>query len=310
MLSRRPMSTGAPMHGMMVLPWRLAVLLALPLLLLAACSGSGDSSGNAPTPTNTVAPTNTPTPSCAAALSGASAINLGAQGFAYPITFPANTVGTTPTQVASGTGLFTVYGFDACSPQTTVSAAQSTLQNGLTNIQHSWITTNIFPYDGGLMKACSFCYWNPKGGPIYYLTFDTFTDHGSGVITYHGEWGVFDIAMLPNCAANSNYTGPAAQNGVFFLPGFTPAVPVPPLSDTVPDDAAGGVRGFDLCSPGTSASITAFLTKELSATGWKQGTSSACIYASECWVQGTAAISWDVSGGPTNWHMAYRAPLG
>lgn len=290
-------------------PFSRFAVLALPLLLLAACGGIGSSGGTSGlTSTSAAAPTNTPAPSCATALAGGTPVDLSAQGFVYPITFPTGTVATTPTQTASGVGLFTVHQFDTCSPSASVSAVQTTLQNGLTHIEHNWIGATTFPFDGGLMQPCSFCYWNPKGGPIYYLMFSAFTDHGGGVITYHGEWAVFDDAALPTCGGN--FTSDAAKSGLFFLPGVTPPVPVPPFSATVPDDAAGGVRGFDLCSPGTSASITSFLSTELPRTGWTPGTSSACVFSAHCWVQGSNAISWQDPTDPTNWIMGHRVPLG
>ena len=93
------------------------------------------------------------------------------------------------------------------------------------------------------------------------------------------------------------------------MPSYTPPLPVPPLSSVVPDDASGGLRGYDVCSPGTASSVTAFLKLELPATGWHQisgSSNSACFYAAQCWQQGAALISWDTGAAPLDWHFAWR----
>ena len=287
----------------------LVALLIVPALLLAACSASGGGTASATaTATTPPTPTATPAPTCASALPGSTPISLGAS-FVYPMAYPANTVGTSSALTVSGTGLFSVHTLNACTPSTTVSAASSFYATTLSTLPHGWIPWTTFPYDGGLMKACSApCFYNPKGGPLYYIVFDQFTDKGNGVVTYRIRYATFDA--FPSCGSNFTSGPPAAQN-VYFVPGYTPALPLPPVSSTVPDNASGGLRGFDICSPGTTSSISTFMHTELPATGWtKIASDPACFYTSECWKNGSAVISWSVTGfTATEWHVAWRQPI-
>jgi hypothetical protein len=159
------------------------------------------------------------------------------------------------------------------------------------------------------MTVCSSpCFWNPKGGNIYYLVFDQFTDHGSGVVTYRGRWAVFDISTLPTCSANFGPSNTGAQRDVFFVGSGSTAFPVPPLSSIAPDDASGGVRGYDVCSPGTAASVKAYLDKEVPADGWTKVTTSDphCTIASNCWTKGGQFWSWGTISDPKLWTISYR----
>src|SRR5262249_43201605 len=101
------------------------LLLLVPVLLVAtACVTPGTTGGSSmPTAATPPLPTATPTspPICASAVPGADAINLASQGFIYPIVFPQGTVGTAPQVAVSGAGLFTVYTFSVCSPNTMTS---------------------------------------------------------------------------------------------------------------------------------------------------------------------------------------------
>jgi hypothetical protein len=273
------------------------LLLAGMALLLAGCGAI----------TGAGSPTATPT--CANTLPSSSPIDLEAHGFLYPMTYPPSTLSAAITTTAEGPGFFTVNQFVACTPNTTVSAVQSFYTMQLPALQHGWYSATIFPADGGLMTACSApCFWNPKGGPIYYLVFDQFSDHGAGVVTYRGRWAAFDIATLPSCNANFSARNPAAQRDVYFVGSGDTAFPVPPLSSIAPDDASGGVRGYDICSPGTAASVTAFLAKELPADGWTKAPTSDthCIISSNCWTKGGQVWSWGAIGDPTLWTISYR----
>lgn len=282
-------------------------LLAIPLLLLlAGCSVSG-STGTVVTGTSSPSSLPTPPPTCGSVLPGAGAINLATAGFAYRYAFPNGTVGTTPAVTASGTGLFIVRQFTACTAASSLSSVQAFFTTQLLALPRSWSVSSSFPTDGGLMRSCAApCFANATGAPFYYLDFDQFSDHGGGVITYRVRWAV--SPSLPTCASYFYYAGGTAN--AYFVPDFSPPVPVPPLSALQHDDALGGVRGFDVCSPGTVASVTTFMTKELPATGWTQVKSNAgCIFDAECWTQGSTAVSWDAGSGATGWIIAWRVPL-
>jgi len=290
----------APWHA----PWAgIGVCLIVVATLLAGC-GVSTGAGTAP-------PTATPVPTCATALPGSTPINLQAHGFVYPIEYPASTVSGPITTTASGPGLFTVYQFMACTPGTTIGDVQSYYNTHLPALPHGWIGSTIFPADGGLMTPCSApCMWDPKGGDFYYLVFDQFTNVGGGVVTYRGRWADFDISKQPTC--NSNFTGGApAQRNVYFIGGGTSGFPLPPASATVPDDAAGGLRGYDVCSSGTAASVSAFLTKEVPAAGWTkvQNNDPHCTNPANCWTRGGQFWSWGTITDPTDWIVSYRMPL-
>lgn len=285
---------------------RIPLISAVLLLVLLVVSACGRSSTPGRQATATTPPTATVQPTCASALPGAAAINLQPQGFLYPIVFPPGTVGTVPQQTAGGTGLFSVYSFVVCTPNTTTSGVMSFYSSHLGALEHGWLGAQTFPSDGGLMASCGGtpCWFNPKGGPLYYLIFDQYADKGSGVIIYRARWAV--SPEFPTCGPN--FSIPAATRDIYFLPGYTPPLPLPPLSSVVPDNAAGGLRGYDICSPGTAQSVSAFMTKELPATGWtKIAANPACFYAAQCWRNGSAVISWDTRSDPLTWDIAWRA---
>jgi hypothetical protein len=286
-------------------PARRATLVIAAMLFVSAC-GTSSTTGTQPTSTVQPQPTATLAATCASVLPGAAEIDLRQQGFIYPIVFPSDTVGTPPHQMVSGAGLFTVSTFTVCTPNTTPAAVAAFVSSHLGALPHGWFNAQTFPADGGLMARCggAACWWNPKGGPLYYLTFDQYADKGNGVVTYRTRWAV--SPDFPTC--NSNFSISAAARDVYFLPGYTPPLPLPPLSSTVPDDASGGVRGYDICSPGTAQSVSVFMMKELPATGWtKIAANPACYYASQCWKNGSAVISWDTRDAPLDWIIAWRA---
>lgn len=82
-------------------------------------------------------------------------------------------------------------------------------------------------------------------------------------------------------------------------------VPLPPISRTVPNDASGGVRGYDICSFGTAATITAFLQQNLPAYGWTLVSTSGGI---QSWKSSSGTINWSVTD-PLDWNINWRVPL-
>ncbi len=280
------------------------LVVAMVLVLLPAC-GSSQTSGTVATPS----PSSSPVPTCSSVLLGAGAINLEAAGFAYLYAFPTGTVGTTPAVTASGAGLFTVQQFTACTSGNTVDGVQAFLNTQLPALPHGWMTSSTFPADGGLMQSCAApWFFNPKGGPYYYFVFDHFSAHAGGVITYRARWAVFDLATLPACIANFNSSTPGAQQAVYFVGSGATALPVPPLSSIASDNASGGLRGYDICSPGTAASVTAFMEKEVPADGWTKVTTNDahCTISSNCWSKDGQYWSWGSISDPTLWRISYR----
>jgi hypothetical protein len=261
--------------------------------------------------TGAAAPTATPASACAAILPGAAPANLNDTGFPLPLTFPRGSVATDAVTTSSGTGVFAIHTFQLCAPRTTPAAAQAYLDARLPTIDHGWHEWPYFPDAQGLMQPCAMRCWydarsidKPLIAPPYYLVFDQFAAAGHGAVTYRGRYAA--PPDFPDCMGN--FAGSPTPNFHYFLPDATRTVPVPPLTFMAPDDAAGA-RAYELCSPGTAASVAAFMRHALPATGWHQvGQDARCVYQDECWIQGMNALSWNVAdSGPSAWHIAWHA---
>ncbi len=241
-------------------------------------------------------PGTTPAASCASALHGA-APAAAVSGFS-DVTFPAGAVMTPIASSLGGASQFTLLEADVCYSGT---AADLT---GRASGQHSvaanllgagWSASSSFPYHGDLSQPCSDqCY---QIDHTRYLGLERITDHGAGVFTYHLRLA----APPPAPTCNANFANSPIHGVQTSLEG----VPLPPITFVVPDNAAN-LRGYDLCSSGTVASVTVFLNSALPATGWaKAGADARCFYGDECWTKGASAISWRVDD-PTDWHIAYH----
>jgi hypothetical protein len=117
------------------------------------------------------------------------------------------------------------------------------------------------------------------------------------------EWNINwrgPSVTAPACGTNFN-GDQSYQNTLTTAYG---TVPLPPLSRTVPNDAAGGVRGYDICSAGTAATITAFLQQNLPAYGWTLVGTSGGI---ETWKSSSGTINWNVAN-PLEWNINWRVP--
>jgi hypothetical protein len=253
---------------------------------------------------------------CASILPGAAParfpLYLGV-GFPFPYVFPPGSQGTAPAVALSGPGLYRVYTFDVCSPGTTTADVQAFFEDQLPALDHGWYAAANFPDDGGLMSRCAVRCWfdinkfTQPVSPQWFMIFDAFVDRGHGVVTYGGRYAQ---PPVPACSAAQFIDSPY-PNFSFSLPDFSPSLPLPPLTYLRPHDIPG-VRRYDLCSPGTSASVMAFMTKELPATGWQQTTTdSRCVYVSDCWTNQGRAISWSVPpAGATDWQIAWHTAAG
>jgi hypothetical protein len=111
----------------------------------------------------------------------------------------------------------------------------------------------------------------------------------------------------PACGTNFNGSGLPAASPSYqsILTTAFGTVPLPPLSRTVENDAMGGLRGYDICSAGTAATITAFLEQNLPAYGWTLVSSSG---GTESWKNSTGTINWSVPD-PLEWNMYWRVPV-
>jgi hypothetical protein len=221
--------------------------------------------------------------SCATTLSGATP--AGAIAGFDGVTFPTGAVMTATKSSFSGPSQFTVLEADVC-----FSGPRSAIPT-----LSGWSDSPSFPYQGALLQACAGqCYQMANSR---YVALEQITDHGNSIFTYHLRLA----APPPSPSCNANFSNSPLKGVQTSVDG----VSLPPVTYVVPDNAPN-LRGYDLCSSGSAASITAFLTSALPATGWAKVASDArCFYADQCWAKGTAAISWRVDD-PTNWNIAYR----
>jgi hypothetical protein len=221
--------------------------------------------------------------SCATTLSGATP--AGAIAGFDGVLFPAGAVMTTAKSSFGGPSQFNVLEADVC-----FSGPRSSIPT-----LSGWSDSPSFPYQGALLQSCTGqCYQMENSR---YVALEQITDHGNSVFTYRLRLA----APPPSPSCNANFSNSPLKGVQTSVDG----VSLPPVTYVVPDNAPN-LRGYDLCSSGSAASITAFLTSALPATGWTKVASDArCFYAGQCWTRGTAAISWRVDD-PTNWNIAYR----
>jgi hypothetical protein len=106
-------------------------------------------------------------------------------------------------------------------------------------------------------------------------------------------------------ACGPNFSGAGSQSYQSTLTTAYGTVPLPPLSRTVPNDASGGVRGYDICSAGTAFDVTAFMEQNLPPYGWTLVSSSGGV---ETWQSSTGTIDWSVPD-PLEWNINWRVPL-
>jgi hypothetical protein len=222
--------------------------------------------------------------SCATTLQGATPAKAipGFDGVMFPSGASMTPVKSSP----GGPSQFTILETDVCF---------SGPRSGIPTLSDAgWSVSPSFPYQGALLQPCTGqCY---QMGNSRYTALDQITDHSNSVFTYHLRLA----KPPPSPTCNANFTGSPLQGVQTSVDGIS----LPPITYAVPDDAPN-LRGYDLCSSGTAASVIAFLTSTLPATGWTKASDARCFYADQCWTKGAAAISWHVDD-PTNWNIAYR----
>jgi hypothetical protein len=269
---------------------------------LSACAGI-TTGGEGSSPTATVAPTTTVVATTCAQVSGfsgATPVNIA------NTQFPTDTVVIAPTSTGGGAGQFTVKDYYGCAPNTDTSL---TVQTGkgpepFMHLQefYGWTPSSTFPNDGEMQTACAANSCLDFGQEhSRFLSVTNATALPNKLVTFHLR--VTTAPAAPSCG--SNFTN-SSLKGYQLTAAFN--TPLPPLTLGVPDDASGGVRGEDLCGPGTVASITAFMHKALPAAGWTKGSSAQCIFSAQCWTKASDAISWQVTD-PKSWIVAYRQQM-
>lgn len=92
-------------------------------------------------------------------------------------------------------------------------------------------------------------------------------------------------------------------------------VKLPPLTRSYDNDAAGGVRGRQMCSAGTPESVLNFMAQHLTQLGWKQVDTNglSCLNAGsfygkpQCWKNGTYLLFLGINSS-TDWIILFRDP--
>ncbi len=91
-------------------------------------------------------------------------------------------------------------------------------------------------------------------------------------------------------------------------------VPLPPLTREYDNDAAGGVRGRQLCSAGTTESVLSFMSAHLMQLGWQEVAlnGSDCLTAAsygqgQCWAHGPYALFLGINSS-ADWLILFRDP--
>jgi hypothetical protein len=266
---------------------------------LTACAGISTGGGGS-SPTATPAATTTVVANSCADVPGfasATPVNIA------NTQFPTDTVVAAPSTTGGGPGQFAVKEYAGCAPNTDTSL---TVQTGkgpepFMHLQefYGWAPSPTFPNDAEIQTACAANSCLDFGQEhSRFLSVTNATALPNSLVTFRLR--VTTAPAAPSCG--SNFTN-SPLKGYRLTTSFD--APLPPLTLGVPDDASGGLRGEDLCGPGTVASITAFMTKALPAAGWTKGSSSQCVFSAQCWTKGSDAISWQVTD-PKNWIVAYR----
>ena len=265
--------------------------------------GTATATTGAPTvnPTSTSLPVTTtapPTtvPGCNTLLPAA---GPAAAGPSFPdLAFPPNSLGNNLARIGGGgDGQFTIYQLELCTANASPSAINSFFANLATT---GWLHSNTFPLDGAYQSACSVASCWAKD--IRYYGLSTVSDQGNGVVRYHLILAT--APPVPDCSGAGN----TFSTGYYYLipnPNYTTTqvfatIPLPPLTRIVPNDASGGVRGYDFCSAGTVAAISAFMTAHLTSLGWVAGPNNT-------WTKSGYMLNVLVTS-PTEWNIHWRDP--
>ena len=284
--------------------------LALLTGLLTGCSSSAGTHAQ-PTPTATSpAPTATLTAMqrCQAlsAFHGAGAAT--APSAFGDVPFPQNAVSTTPTHYGGGTGQFAITEFDVCAPDTSAANIDGFYATQMPS--KGWTQSATYPYDAAAQSACGDPYCWSEGNAPRFVSLEMVKDAGTGLTTYHLRLAAPPPA--PSCgsgysASYSSQLGDSADNTTLYA-----NILLPPLTATQ-NDSATGILGYDMCSAGDTASVTAFMSKHLSAQGWQQQSStSPCVPVTGygngvCWKNGSHYLTFGANSA-TDWVLRFQNP--
>lgn len=274
-------------------------LLALIGLTLAGCAQS--SGGASATATSTPNPTATAQPTTCAQVPGfASAATLSLPA----MEFPAGTVAQNPATSAGGAGQYTVKTYQACAPNTdanlTVSTGKGPEPFTRLVLFYGWAAWSKFPTGGDAQMACpGVCfafntYDASKGlfiGAPGFLALEHVTSLGHGLVTFTLR------VTAPPAAEDCNFSQSGGAPEIAIWYDQSAGIQYPPLT-YASGDATMSTDGFALCSPGTVASVKAFMDHQFSAAGY---VNDPC-QAYDCWKKGALVVSMQLTSA-TLWFI-------
>ena len=283
-----------------------AGLTLLLVLVLAGCTstvvvtGEPGSSSTTTTTTTTAATPTTASSSGATGCHAQSGFSSAVDATAGPgfsdVTFPTNSISTSISASHGGDGRFTIRQFDVCTPSTTTSAVRSYFASGLPGA--GWTQAPLYPYDGAYQASCGDPYCWKKDHAPRYVSLESVTSHGSGVVTYHMRLAV--PPTEPSCTPDS--AGIYSTRSYDTVLPESNNAPAPPLTkDGLGDGSPGRFAEVGECSAGSESTINAFFNAELGAHGWHHSTppssvASACGSSGTQWWKGNYEFSWSTNG--------------
>lgn len=295
-------------------PVLFAILIPI-VFVLGACSFSSSVVSKSTVSTATTAATAVPA-TATAVPGGTTCQQVFTNGTANPalgasfqdVTLPTSTFGTDLTKTGGGgDGQFTISSTNLCTPtSSTTDISQYFVRTLITS--NGWFQSHSFPSDGSYQDAC------PNGAHCFakdtrYIELFS-VQNNTDLITYSMQFAVSPAA--PTCPNGPFLSGYYYKVTTYYYPSgsSTPVnfdVPLPPLTLEQPNDASGGQRGFDLCSAGSTAMVTAFIQTHLTALHWTLTSSSG---ANQSWTtpDGKLAVNFIFISGQ-NWTIYWRAGL-
>src|SRR5579872_6771663 len=213
------------------------LIIAGVAIALLACGSTGTvnlqatntpASGSTPSSSPTaIGATNTPglPATCATLLPGAGSATAGSH-FA-DVTFPANSVSTTIALHSSGTGQWSIYTFNVCSPNNTAAAVRTFFAAQLP--AHSWAQSPTLPFNGSYQAPCGDPYCWAKDTAPRYVGLENVTDAGNNNVTYRIR--LFIPPPSPQCP--SPFLGPSGPFDTWMVSSSV-GVPAPPLAEHGP----------------------------------------------------------------------------
>jgi len=274
---------------------------------VTSTTGGTQPGGNtSTTPANSATPTAAAATTCAALLPGSGPASGGPNFGDIP--FPPNSVTTPQVLHSSGTGQYTIYLFNACSPNTTAANVHAFYATQM--LAEGWGQDPTLPFDGAYQQNCGDAYcWEKGPNPIARRLsgLESVTDHANTLVTY--TWRVFVPPPQGACKASDF---PSMTNASPSLEQYQ----LPPVTTYYDFGGAAGNHETLFCSAGDAASILAFMKKSVVAAGWKITSTSATQVNAESPDPSNHAICFTlnitagtVAGYPGEWSQNAHPPV-